>query len=75
MALQRFILRSTTIGSDLLSEILRNHLMEPASEKDLRSLTVFHMGRAESALLQIVSFITSVRDSTEPRNLVTFPKI
>ena len=32
------------------------------------------MGRADSALLQIVSFITSVRDAAEPRNLVTFSK-
>ena len=30
---------------------------------------------ADSALLQIVFFITSVRDAAEPRNLVTFPKI
>ena len=29
---------------------------------------------ADSALLQIVFFITSVRDSAEPRNLVTFLK-
>ena len=28
-----------------------------------------------SALLQIVFFITSVRDVAEPQNLVTFPKI
>ena len=34
-----------------------------------------HGGRADSALLQIVFFITSVRDAAEPRNLVTFPKI
>ena len=32
-------------------------------------------GGADSALLQIVFFITSVRDAAEPRNLVTFPKI
>ena len=32
-------------------------------------------GWADSALLQIVFFITSVRDAAEPRNLVTFPKI
>ena len=31
--------------------------------------------RADSALLQIVFFITSVRDSAEPLILVTFPKI
>ena len=31
--------------------------------------------RADSALLQIVFFITSVRDAAEPLNLVTFPKI
>ena len=30
---------------------------------------------AESALLQIVLFIPSVRDVAEPRKLVTFPKI
>ena len=36
-------------------------------------LTLFHMGGggADSALLQIVFFITSVRDAAEPRNLVT----
>ena len=39
-------------------------------------LTLFNMGgRADSALLQIVFFITSVLDAAEPRNLVTFPKI
>ena len=34
-----------------------------------------HGGGADSALLQIVFFMTSVRDAAEPRNLVTFPKI
>ena len=41
-------------------------------------LTLFHMGgggAADSTRLQIVSFITSVRDAAKPRNLVTFPKI
>ena len=41
-------------------------------------LILFHMGEgggADSALLQIVFFITSVRDAAEPWNLVTFPKI
>ena len=41
-------------------------------------LTLFHTegrGQADSALLQVVFFITSVRDAAEPRNLVTFPKI
>ena len=32
-------------------------------------------GGGDSALLQIVFFITSVRDAAEPRYLVTFPKI
>ena len=32
------------------------------------------MGGGDSALLQIVFFITSVRDEAEPQNLVTFPK-
>ena len=32
-------------------------------------------GGGDSALLQIVFFITSVRDAAEPRILVTFPKI
>ena len=32
------------------------------------------MGRGESALLQIVFFITSVRDAAKPQNLVTFLK-
>ena len=42
----------------------------------MAKLTLFHMGEgADSALLQIVFFITSVRDAAEPRNLVTFPKI
>ena len=31
-------------------------------------------GGEDSALLQIVFFITSVRDAAEPRNFVTFPK-
>ena len=40
------------------------------------TLTLLHMGGgADSALFQIVFFITSVRDAAEPRNLVTFPKI
>ena len=30
---------------------------------------------SDSALLQIVFFITSVRDAAEPQNLVTVPKI
>ena len=43
-------------------------------------LTLFHMtggggGGADSALLQLVFFIISVRDAAEPRNLLTFPKI
>ena len=39
-------------------------------------LSLFHMGRgADSALLQTVFFIISVRDAAEPRNLETFPKI
>ena len=33
------------------------------------------MGRADPTCLQIVFFITSVRDAAEQRNLVTFPKI
>ena len=33
------------------------------------------MGGADSALLQIVFFITSIRDAAEPRNLVTFLKV
>ena len=32
-------------------------------------------GGVDSALLQIVFFITSVRDAAEPQNLVTLPKI
>ena len=32
-------------------------------------------GGADSALLQIVFFTTSVRDAAEPQYLVTFPKI
>ena len=32
-------------------------------------------GGADSALLQIVFFLTSVRDTAEPQNLATFPKI
>ena len=32
-------------------------------------------GGADSALIQVVFFITSVTDAAEPRNLVTFPKI
>ena len=32
-------------------------------------------GGADSALLQIVFFITSIMDAAEPRNLVTFLKI
>ena len=45
----------------------------------VNQLTLFHMGGggggvADSALLQIVFFITSARDAAELRNLVTFPK-
>ena len=32
-------------------------------------------GGADSTHLQIVFFITSVRDAAEPRHLVTFPEI
>ena len=40
------------------------------------NLTLFHMGGgADSALLQIVFFITSIRDAEEPRNLVISPKM
>ena len=48
-----------------------------ACQKYLIILTLFHIrgGGEDSALLQIVFFITSVRDAAEPRNLVTFPKI
>ena len=43
---------------------------------NLNNLTLFHMGGgADSALLQIVFFITFVRDAAAPRDLVTFPKI
>ena len=41
----------------------------------LNRLTLFHMKRADSTCLQIVFFMTSVRDAAEPRHLVTFPKI
>ena len=45
----------------------------------VNQLTLFHMGGggggADSALLQIVFFITSARDAAELRTLVTFPKI
>ena len=32
-------------------------------------------GGADSTCLQIVIFVTSVKDAAEPQNLVTFPKI
>ena len=32
-------------------------------------------GGADSALLQIIFLITSIRDAAEPRNFVAFPKI
>ena len=39
-------------------------------------LTLFHMGEgADSTCIQIVFFMTSVRDAAELRNVVTFPKI
>ena len=42
-------------------------------------LTLFQMGGggggSDSVLLQIVLFITSVRDAAEPQNLVIFPKL
>ena len=44
----------------------------------LETLTLFHIphgGGGDSTHLQIVFFITSVRDAAEPRNLVTCPKI
>ena len=42
------------------------------------NLTLFHMGRGEeedSTRSETVFFITSVKDATEPQNLVNFPKI
>ena len=48
------------------------------TQYQFKILTLFHMGGGggvDSALLQIVFFITSVRDAAEPQNLVTFPKI
>ena len=43
--------------------------------RDVQSLTLFHMGGGggwgDSCLLQIVFFITFVRDAAEPRNSVT----
>ena len=50
-------------------------LVSSSNFKIGNNLNLFHMGRADSALFQIVFFITSVRDAAEPRNLVTFPKI
>ena len=50
--------------------------------ENIKHSTLFHMGGggklrggADSTRLQIVFFITSIRDAAEPRNLVTFPKI
>ena len=56
------------------------HMPKNPADPDIKVssiLTLFHMegGGADSALLQIVFFITSVRDAAEPRNLVTFPNI
>ena len=45
------------------------------SPRLIHNLTLFHMERADSALLQIVFFITFVRDAAELRNLVTLPQI
>ena len=36
--------------------------------------TIPHVGGGDSACLQIVFFITSVRDTAELRTLVTFPE-
>ena len=45
------------------------------TEHPPRYLTLFQgVGGADSTRLQIVFFITSVRDAAEPRNLVTFLK-
>ena len=51
------------------------NFLEATKQKCNRPLTLFHMGRADSTRLQIVFFITSIRDAAEPRNLVTFLKI
>ena len=45
------------------------------SPRLIHNLTLFHIGRADSALLQIVFLIAFLRDAAEPRNLMTFPKI
>ena len=53
----------------------RQHRCFTCNQWSCKQLTLFHMGRADSALLQIVFFITSVRDAAEARNVVNFPRI
>ena len=56
--------------------LMKGHDFINNNNMRFRHLTLFHMGGGgDSALLQIVFFITSVRDAAEPRNLVTFPKM
>ena len=67
-------------GNDDLSKEFYICFFEKLADPLIQALTLFHMGGgggggADSALLQIVFFITSVKDAAEPRNLVTFPKI
>ena len=64
-------------GNDDLSKEFYICFFEKLADPLIQALTLFHMGGggADSALLQILSFITSVKDAAEPRNLVTFPKI
>ena len=49
-------------------------LTELDNQKLLASINPIPHG-ADSALLQIVFFITSSRDAAEPENLVIFPKM
>ena len=78
MATQRSPL-NTSIGR------LRYHNKEGDNDDNndnVGFLSLFHIGGgggggggADSARLQTVFFITSVRDDAEPQNLVTFPKL
>ena len=49
--------------------------MEPENYLFFLCINPIPHGGADSALLQIIFFIISVRDAAEPRNLVIFPKI
>ena len=63
------------VGDSLVNGLARYHTVWSKYFKPLRALNpIPHGGGGRFCPLQIVFFITSVRDAAELRNLVTFPK-